>query len=74
MPERKPHLCNMDVVAESVAIVFAKKNKIRGRKIITFTSLALKFRSDLADLIESNSRRSHVYVEDSAIEDRSKMA
>ncbi len=48
--------------------------RIRGRKIVTFTSLALKFRSDLADLIEPNSRRSHVYVEDSAIEDRSKMA
>jgi hypothetical protein len=36
--------------------------------------IALRFRSDLAELIEPNRRRSQSYVEDLVIEVRSKMA
>ena len=47
---------------------------LRVREKITLQSIALRFRSDLVDLIELNRKRSLSYTEDSVSEDRTKMA
>ncbi len=47
---------------------------IRVREKITLQSVALRFRSDLVDLNEPNRKPSLSCVEDSAIEERTKMA
>ncbi len=46
---------------------------VRVREKITLQSLALSFRSVLVELNELDRKRSLSYVEDSAIEDRTKM-
>jgi len=47
---------------------------VRAREKITLQFIALRFRSDLVELIELNRKHSLGYVEDSANEDRTKMA
>ena len=47
---------------------------LRVREKITLQFMALSFRSDLVELIELNRKHSLSYVEDSANEDRTKMA
>ncbi len=46
---------------------------LRVREKTTLQSIALRFRSDLVDLIELNRKRSLSYTEDSVSEDRTKM-
>ncbi len=46
----------------------------RVREKITLQFMALRFRSGLVELIELNRKHSLSYVEDSANEDRTKMA
>ena len=46
----------------------------RVREKITLQFMALRFRSELVELIELNRKHSLSYVEDSANEDRTKMA
>ncbi len=48
--------------------------KIRVREKITLQSIALRFRSDLVDLIGLDRKRSLSYTEYSEREDRTKMA
>jgi len=52
----------------------AMKAGIRVWEKITLLFMALSFRSDLVELIELNRKHSLSYVEDSANEDRTKMA
>ncbi len=47
---------------------------LRAWEKITLHFIALRFRSDLVDLIEPNRKRSLSYVEDSANEDRANLA
>jgi len=47
---------------------------LRVREKITLQFMALRFRLDLVELIELNRKHSLSYVEDSANEDRTKMA
>ncbi len=47
---------------------------LRVREKITLQSIALRFRSDLVDLIGLDRERSLSYTEDSEREDRTKMA
>ena len=49
-------------------------SSVRVREKITLQFMALRFRSDLVELIELNRKHSLSYVEDSANEDRTKMA
>ncbi len=49
-------------------------NDLRVQEKITLQLMALRFRLDLVELIELNRKRSLSYVEDSANEDRTRMA
>ena len=51
-----------------------EKSTLRVREKITLQSIALRFGPGLIDLIELDRKRSQSYVEDSASEDRTKMA
>ncbi len=47
---------------------------LRVREKIILQAIALKFRSDLVELIKLNRKRNLSYTEDSVSEDRTKMA